>query len=332
MNEAVASAGLKTVRHCQSDNLSTLINWVKNVNHYPVVAKPFDSANGDGVFFCDNDTQLENAFNSIINSNNQFGVPNKNVLVESLNIGNEYIINTVSWEKKHFVAEIWRVTRRLHTTVYEKAEIVTTQDEDWQFLVDYTFQVLDALHIHYGAATTEVKYTKDAGATLLETSARLMGNSPLAFSHQLAGYTQLSLLVEAYLNNEQFMERFQCKKRPSKEEGMTVVLISEHEGIVHRKFSNKFKHLKTLHSYNIDDEPDSILHKTINSLTAPGEIYLIGIKDDIEHDYLEIRRMEKTLYLEATAPASRNSTSDLFNFKTEDLTSELNQEIDKVLD
>lgn len=331
MNEAVASAGLKTVRHCQSDSLSTLINWVKDVNHYPIVAKPFDSANGDGVFFCDNDAELENAFNSIINTANQFGVKNKQVLVESLNRGNEYIINTVSWERNHFVAEIWRVTRRLYTTIYDKAEIVTMDEEEWQPLIDYTFQVLDALHIHYGAATTEVKYTKDTGATLLETSARLMGNSPVAFSHQLAGYTQLSLLIEAYLFNADFMERFKRKKMPSKLHGMIVVLISEKEGIIHRKFREVFHHLKTLHSYNIEDEPGTTICKTTNSLTAPGEIYLMGSKEAIEKDYLEIRRIESTLYQEATKSVLGSLTHNAFLSKVENSSSELSQELDETL-
>lgn len=311
MNEAVAKAGLKTVRHCLSDSLSTLTNWVKSVNHYPVVAKPFDSANGDGVFFCDNDTELAHAFNSIIHSDNQFGTKNKQVLVESLNVGCEYIINTVSWEGKHFVAEIWRVTRRLHTTIYDKAEILSGNEGEWQPLVDYTFQVLDALKIKYGAATTEVKYTETSGATLLETSARLMGNSPLGFSHQLAGFTQLSLLVEAYLNTEDFLQRFKRPHSPSKPQGMAVVLISENEGIVQNRFRESFHHLKTLHSYNIDDEPGNILPKTVNSLTAPGEIYLIGLKDDIEKDYQEIRRIEGAIYREAIQSGIRELPQEL---------------------
>tara|TARA_Y100000588_G_scaffold319669_1_gene349830 strand:+ start:147 stop:1421 length:1275 start_codon:yes stop_codon:yes gene_type:complete len=304
MNEAVAKAGLRTVQNCLSDNISTLKSWARNLNHYPVVAKPYDSANGDGVFFCDNENQLQRAFENIINSENQFGSKNTNVLVEGLNVGEEYIINTVSWDGNHRVAEIWRVTRILHTTIYDKAEVLSGHEKEWQPLVDYTFKVLDALKIKYGAATTEVKYTQETGATLLETSARLMGNSPIEFSYKLAGFTQLSLLVEAYLNTEKFLEDT-YNIRPNKDlKGMTVVLLSEHEGIINKRFGEYFNHLKTLHSYNIDDTPGSQLQKTTNSLTAPGELYLIGSKSDIEKDYHEIRQIEQDIYLKSTQTQS----------------------------
>ncbi|MBA3537891.1 MAG: hypothetical protein H0T84_15005, partial [Tatlockia sp.] len=68
MNEAVAKAGLSTVNHCKSNKLATLINWTRTGNSYPVVAKPLDSANGDGVFFCNNKSELEDAFFKITSS------------------------------------------------------------------------------------------------------------------------------------------------------------------------------------------------------------------------------------------------------------------------
>ncbi|MBA2652714.1 MAG: ATP-grasp domain-containing protein [Tatlockia sp.] len=312
MNEAVAQAGLATVKHCRSNHFPVLLNWTKTENGYPVVAKPLDSANGDGVFFCNNESELKEAYLTITTSKNQFGVTNKEVLLEGLNVGTEYIINTVSWQKQHFIVEIWRVTRKPNTTIYEKAEIVGWDEDEWPELAKYTTHVLQALHIQYGAATTEVKYTQEKGAVLLETSGRLMGNSPLGFLHDLSGLTQLSLLIEAYMNTDDFLERFNRARVPAKVHGVAVVLISNYEGKLTRNFGNVFTKLNTLHSFNIDSEPGTTICKTTNSLTAPGELYLMGSKEELEADYLEIRRLEETLYQQATLPVSSSFPQALF--------------------
>lgn len=331
MNKAVASAGIKTVEHCKSSDLLTLVDWANNINGYPVVAKPLDSANGDGVFFCHNDKDLEEAFLNITSSINQFGTYNKEALLESLNIGTEYIINTVSLQKKHFIVEIWRVTRKKNTTIYEKAEVVRLDDEVWQYLASYTSRILDALHIQYGAATTEVKYTKKLGATLLETSGRLMGNSPLAFLHDLSGLTQLSLLIESYLKPNDFLERFNRSRNSFLSHGLTVVLVSNQEGILSSNIENAFKNLKSLHSYSIDCKAGSNICKTINSLTSPGEIYLLGTEDQLQADYNEIRRIEDTLYKHATQ-TEVSSFSQVFFYTPAKQKVSLGQEIEQAFD
>jgi biotin carboxylase len=302
MNEVVTTAGLRTVQHFKSDSLVHLLEWVKDLGHYPIVLKPLDSANGDGVFFCKEEAEVERAFGEITSSKNQFGKQNNVVLAESLNVGQEYIINSVSWEGKHFVAEIWRVIRKPYTTIYEKAEIVNLDEEEWQPLVNYTFKVLDALHIRYGAGTTEVKYTQESGAVLLETSSRLMGNAPLAFSRELAGFTQLSLLIEAYLNPDDFLHRISRQRPLMTSHGMATILISEHEGTLKKNLANAFHQLITLHSYEINGEAGIKLLKTVNSLTSPGEIYLIGTKEAVTRDYEMIRGIERSLYQAALEP------------------------------
>ena len=52
------------------------------------------------------------------------------------------------------------------------------------------------------------------------------------------------------------------------------------------------------------------IHKTINSLTSPGEIYLIGSRNDIEDYYQEIRNMEKTLYQKALSRIPETLTNE----------------------
>ncbi|MBX9704353.1 MAG: hypothetical protein K2X39_09400, partial [Silvanigrellaceae bacterium] len=190
------------------------------------------------------------------------------------------------------------------TTIYDKAEILSDNEDEWDILGQYTFKVLDALGIEYGAATTEVKYTLEKGAVLLETSGRLMGNSPLGLSYELAGFTQLSLLIESYLSPNDFLSRFERPRFRPALHAMTVVLISNCEGVINKKIGSAFKNLKTLHSYNINEEIGSVIFNTVNSLTSPGELYLLGTKKELEEDYNKIRLIEEKLYHEITKESS----------------------------
>lgn len=295
MTEIVSTANIQTVKHSKSNDLQTIIDWAEKLNDYPVVLKPLDSANGDNVFFCQNKTEIGNAFNKIINNNNQFGKPNDEALIQSLNVGQEYIVNTVSWNGKHYVAEMWRVTRKGLTTIYDKAEIVCEDEEEWTILYQYTQKVLDALHIQYGPATTELKYTKEKGATLLETSSRLMAGAPISFSEKIIGFSQLSLTVEAYLNNEIFLKRFLAPRPKKNYYGMAVILICDVSGTLKKELKlSEFKQLDTYHDSDINGKLGTTLTKTINSLTSPGEIYLISENfSELQKDYKKIREIER---------------------------------------
>lgn len=305
MTEMIAASGIKTVKHFKSENLENILRWTDALNSFPIVLKPLDSANGDGVFFCNNKAEIKNAFNCIMTAENQFGKQNQCVLAQTYNAGKEYIVNTVSWEGNHYVAEMWRVTKEFNTTIYNKAEIVHPMGQEWQPIVDYTMKVLDALHILYGAGTTEVKYTAENGPLLLETSSRLMAGAPLAFSQEIIGYSQLSLLVEAYLNTQDFLQRFKHEQPVPKYQGMDVTLISDCEGVLQSSVDvNQIQQLATLHSYIIDGEAGCSLVKTVNSLTSPGEIFLLSTtKEALEKDYNQIRLLEESgLYRNALCP------------------------------
>lgn len=318
MTETVAKAGLKTVRHFKSNSLEDIQAWAKQQNAWPIVLKPLESANGDGVFFCEDETAIKIAFQKIMLSNNQFNQVNIQVLAQTFNAGQEYIVNTASWEGQHYVAEIWRITRIPFTTIYDKAEIVHPNEAEWQSLSDYTQQVLNALGIRYGAGTTELKYTKEQGPVLLETSSRLMSGAPVAFSDEMLGFSQLSLLVEAYLNPKDFLRRFQEKRPAIKQYGMGVILISNHSGTLQRNLNlEPILNLTTLHTFEIKSEAGKTIHKTENSLTTPGEIYLMANSQEaLEADYQKIRSLEKTLYQDAMLL----SVTSITHFFTKEMT------------
>lgn len=294
MGETVSKSGLKTVKQIKSKNCQEIINWAQNeVNQFPIVLKPLDSASGDGVYLCHHVEEIARCHQKILDTPNLFGNKNEEVLAQTFNDGQEYIINTISWEGKHILSEIWRIHKKIGTIIfYDFAEIVQENESEYYPLFEYTKKVLDALNIRYGAGTTEVKYTQQGGAVLLESAARVMGSAPLSFSNELFGFNQLSLMVEAYLNPTGSLEKL--ISTPAKQHGMIVALISDCSGMLQIDADvEEIKKLVSLHGFMIDASKGRFLKETVDTLTSPGEIYLINSdREALLIDYKKIRQIE----------------------------------------
>lgn len=302
MAEAARKNGLNTAQHFKSAKQEEILGWVQTFNHYPVVLKPLKSASGDNVYICHSVEEAKYAFGKISKATDLFGEHNTEVLAQSYIPGDEYIINTVSYAGQHCTAEIWQVERVPQTTVYDKCTLVTPDNERYDALQKYTFKVLDALQIHYGAATTELKFNRE-GPILIECGSRLMGGTELSFSNDYFGYTQLSLMLEAYFEPLRFLQRSSSMLDGKSKYGMGVLLISNTEGELQADIdlAQELSGLKTLHCFEVDIfKKGQRLHKTVDLLTCPGTIYLMGNdKEEVLNDYQNIRQLEQTLYLNA---------------------------------
>ncbi len=301
MIDTVSSAGLLTASHFISNELKRIYEWIeKNQIAFPLVLKPILSANGDNVHFCESKETIKKAFEKIMQSQNCFAQRNEEVLVETYLDGEEYIVNTVSSEKANYTVEIWRVKRKMLSTIYDSCELVSPSENEYQELSIFTGNVLEALGIFYGAATTELKYTKN-GIALIETGARLMGGMELSFSTEIFGYNQLTLMLESYFNPDLFKERVLAKKHISqKKYGLAVLLISDVSGYVLKEPEIEgiydIEKLGSFYSIDFPAKGDK-LEVTTDSLTGPGVVYLISDnKDELLRDYQKIREIEKFLY------------------------------------
>ncbi len=121
-----------------------------------------------------------------------------------------------------------------------------------------------------------------------------MAGMPLSFCQEISGFTQISLTIEAYLSPQDFLSRFERARRPMNKYGLAIILISDSEGELKKEIEIKdFGGVQTIFSYMLNCKRGSSIKKTIDSLTAPGELYLIS--DDhsaIREDYYRIREQE----------------------------------------
>ena len=306
MAETVAKHGIRTVPHIKSSSVDDILTWAEQQpkNQYPLVLKPLSSKNSDNVFFCRTEEEIKKAFAIISSSQDLFGQSNQEVLAQTYNKGEEYIVNTVSCFGEHYPSEVLRVKRIApDSIIYDYAEIVHSNDPIFDSLVEYTKKVLSAVGVENGPATTELKYDpKSKTVTLLETASRPMSNAPKLLIEEACGHSQAGLTVESCLQPNIFLKQIEIAS--SYQHAMIVVLQSKVEGILQQELDiTEIASLKTYNGSNIGVAQGSKIDITTNPSTAPGEIYLMGTnRAALIADLAQIREFEKTLYQNALNP------------------------------
>lgn len=306
MHLALRNAGLTSILSCKSRDLNEIKSWIKN--HFPqfengsaVVVKPLKSAGTDNVYFCYSENDVENAYTTILRSPDLFEEKNTDVLVQAFQKGEEYIINAVSYDGIHFITDVWQIKKKEinRIPIYDFEKFITVEHPAYETITSYTKDVLNALHIKYGASHTEIILT-DNGPVLIETGARLMGTCDFSSVSEVTGYNQISKLVESYINPDQFLKTISHRKKMNNKHILNVFLISNASGKITNAFNEKlFKKLSGLHSFSINFPLNGILEKTHDLVTSPGHVYLVSENlEDLTVGYNKIREMEKTLYKE----------------------------------
>lgn len=216
MARALADADLPHARtaavHSTGELGAVLAEW----DAYPVVVKPLSSAGGDGCRICPDAETARAAFDAVVGRRNLMGEVNEGVLVQEFLEGTQYIVNTVSAEGRHLVAEVYaeRIDRPAGEPVLRHIITRTALDEAEQELVDYVRSCLDALGVREGPAHTEVMLTA-RGPRLVEVNSRLMGPHLSADAYHVAyGYSSAHLVAERLLRPADFAHRFDLPYGP----------------------------------------------------------------------------------------------------------------------
>jgi len=298
MQEALAKAGLRAIKSFKTGNLEELLGWTEQHDSWPVIIKPLRSAATEGVRSCSSQSELRESFEKLIGTDNMFGDANNQVLVQEQVAGKEYIVNTVSKNGRHFLSDMWEYSKLLEPgqpPLYDATRIVRKMDSRLREVVEYGFDVLDALGISFGPGHTEIMLT-DEGPVLIESGARPMGGAfPPDIIEKCFGYTQILLVIESYVDPDAFFARFDSEYSPN----MTLLhkcLISTREGVVEAVPGiSLLSRLKSIQRGDFTKPLESdVIPRTVNLLTSPG-LVILGHEDEavVEHDYALIREMEQ---------------------------------------
>ncbi|GAA2309445.1 ATP-grasp domain-containing protein [Streptomyces hawaiiensis] len=295
MQQALAEAGLAHARsavvHTEDELRALLASWAS----YPMVIKPFNSAGSDGCRICSTADEALTAFRAVVGQRNLMGEINEGVLAQEFLSGSQYIVNTVSMDGRHLLAELYaeRIDRIEGSPVLRHIISRTIPDEREQELVEYTMSCLDALGLKDGPAHTEVMLTAD-GPRLVEVNSRLMGPylSPDAY-HCAFGYGSPHLVAERLLRPDDFHNRFDLPYGPARTLAK-VFLRADRPGILTSADGlRELRRLPGFHSVARLPQVNDVLRDTQLTTGSCGTAFFVHEDAElIEHSLAVLHEME----------------------------------------
>ncbi|MFB7511951.1 MULTISPECIES: ATP-grasp domain-containing protein [unclassified Streptomyces] len=299
MARRLADQGVAAAASLATDDLDELLDWADGHGHWPLVVKPLASAGSDSVTICADRDEARQAFAGIIGQHDQMGGFNDRVLGQELLTGEQYFVNSVSRDGRHFIHEIWREQRVGvdGAVVYDYQDLLPADGATQRALAEYVGRVLDALGIHHGPAHSEVMLTP-RGPVLIETGARLEGSVTSRGPQAATGHSQVSLTVDAYTDPAGFASLPGSEYRLDKHLRV-VVLIAPADGHVDAVALDEVRQLPSYLCGSTDALlPGTPVRRTVDLFSSPGHLYLVSdSRDQVERDYEQVRALErKALY------------------------------------
>jgi biotin carboxylase len=294
MVETVKAAGLPGAEQIVTTDEDELLDWYRR-GQRRVVVKPVCSAGSDGVYFCDSKEEVSAAFRTLLGSHSALGTVNDAVIGQEYLPGGEYYVNTVSRDGHHHVCDIWRTTHLTFNGVLDlldNAFLLPRHGEVQAPLVEYTFNVLDALGIRNGPAHTELKLTP-RGPRLIETGARVCGGDVPHLVRQAAGEGQLEWTIRAYLHPERFQAGYRDDYQLDRHVAYVATLASRGGTLVGYPKLDEVRRLESFHDVKLLVRPGERLRRTVDDFTKPMLITLMHeVSEVVLRDSLTVRQLD----------------------------------------
>lgn len=301
MVDAVAHAGLPHPRtifaasRIEAQAAAQAIGW-------PVIVKPATSAGSDGVALCRTPDEVAAAWSAAAGQRNLMGETNDVLLVQEYLTGVQATVNTVTCPDRsgslHYIAEVWHDRRRVVAggkIVYDRADLLAADDPRAIQLGNYTGQILDALGVAAGPAHSELVITADRGPVLIEVGARLAGITDPHASRMALGTSQVDLAIEAVTEPAAFLALRRGRYRRLAH-AVHLDLAATRAGILDPGVLSDILALPSVCGWVGHVEPGGQVSVTVDLLTSPGTLYLVGSSSAVERDVLRVRELEADLY------------------------------------
>lgn len=295
--DAVKAAGLRSVRSVCGKAWGEVEAFTKTES-LPIIVKPVESAGSDGVKLCHTVEEVRGHFELLMTSQRKCGAQDAAVLLQEYLRGTEYIVDCVTRDGVHKTTLVWVYDRRPANDagfVCFGQKPVLSDSPVAQQLIAYTLGCLDALQVRNGATHTEVMLT-ETGPCLVEVNSRCHGASGawLPLASAVAGYTQVDVCVDAFLDPNAFDALPEVPPSPFLASGQVVMLISYFEGQL--EATPGFDRVRQLPSFVSLEEAVHVggrVEKSVDLFTVTGLCVLVHPDEEVlQADLAAIRRME----------------------------------------
>jgi len=311
MQERIRECGIRATEQLQSGSVAEILQWCNGRNKWPVILKPPMSGGTDGVYWCHNEADVQDAFKKTHGIRNVNGVMNENLLVQEYLDGTEYIIDCVSYEGKHVLSGIWVYSKKKDSErkciMYDYAKLLPSTGELQDQLVDYTFKCLTALGISFGPSHTEVMMVAD-GPCLIETGARMHGLKGPKLLEECTGIGTHELAVDVLFGGELFNQLHSCNHRYFiKRWAFEMILKNEKAaGVLKAPFA--MPDLPSVQELFPSVSPGEFMPLTIDLASSPGVVTMMHASlDQCMSDIAKIMGLEGTTLfdIESAEPVTR---------------------------
>jgi len=306
MQDQLRKCGVPAAEQTKSGDLQELLLWAREWGRWPPVAKPSGGVGSEGIFFCKGEEDIVKAHNEIVGATNPKGVVNSAVALQEFLVGEEYIVDCISHEGKHICVAIWYQGKRRDLpwsptsiiTTYNKLMEPTGQVQDE--LVNYTFQVLNAVGFKHGPSHNELMMT-ERGPVLIEVNARMHGVQGPKVIELSTGTNKAEYACDIFVGGQQkFKALYQSSPErflyPVKRQCFQLVLCCPRVGCYQKALQDTIglMNLPSVVEVLSAKQVGDVQPATIDLPTSPGTVLMIHESlEQLEADMKKIREAEE---------------------------------------
>ena len=301
MQERIAEKGLRHIKGRAVTSVEEAIEYYDEEGLSEVVVKPVYSAASVGVRICLNKDEMIESLNHLFGDSGLYGNVLNEIVVQERIKGEEYFVNTVSCNGDHRVTLIWKYSKvktEEGGNIYDSIDTVNELGLGEAEIVEYAYDVADAIGIKYGAVHGEYM-VDDNGPVLIEVNCRPAGgNMDAEFLDRISGQHETDSVLDSYLNPEKFYYERDRGYRLYAHGSLKTFIVPEDivpEDSPMKYVGNKLKsHYKTVQGV-IDGKNRFV--KTQDFETTGGIVYLVHedgyvLKQDLDF----LRSVEKKAF------------------------------------
>ncbi|MCP3820225.1 ATP-grasp domain-containing protein [Streptomyces sp. A3M-1-3] len=302
MIEALRRAGVRCADQFKSGDAGAVTAWAEARGTYPVVVKPLSSAASDGVYICNDASDVRAAAETVLGSPDIFGGANTEIVVQSYLKGTEYIVDTVTSDGHRYACGVWRYEKSLLPTgknIYNRDILLDADSDPVPALIAYVDEVLAALDVRWGPAHVEVIVT-DEGPALVEIGTRLNGNIDAGFHDVCLGHNQASLAAQAYARPEEFQKQYGGQAYRKLRPAVVYNTPTELDGVVasvDEAVVEEISALDSVHRVGVKLAAGSRIRPTVDLLTSSLRVYLTAPDEErLTAAYERVRELKDDVY------------------------------------
>ena len=300
MQNKIAEYGLRSIRGKVVKSYQEAIDFYDEEKLKEVVLKPVYSCGSASVKICLNKEEMINSFKDLMTKNNVYGEELNEILIQERINGDEYIVNTVSCEGRHRVTLVWKYNK-IKTSdgaiVYDTCETVNELDIGEAEMVEYAYDVANALGIQYGPIHGEYMID-EKGPVLIEVNCRPCGgHMPSGFLEKISGQHETDSILDAYLNPERFKQKQKKKYELYAYGALKFFIVPKDIVAIAAPMHNISHELESHYKTNLEKiTPDEkkTFFKTDDVDSACGIVYLVNENNGkLQANINYLRKVEK---------------------------------------